>query len=81
MSNTENQTNDADKVGSADLLVYSVFTEHNRYGEELRGLFLDKKEAEKLKKHFDETVNVWDNFGGGILRAVSYTHLTLPTKA
>ena len=55
-------------IAKSDCLVFSVFTDHNRYGEELQGVFLEREEAEKLKAHLDSTVNAWENTIGGIIR-------------
>ena len=50
--------------------VFAVFTEHNRYGQELRGVFTTRVEAEKLKQHFDMSQDGWKNYAGGTISEV-----------
>ena len=39
--------------------IFAVFTEHNRYGPQLRGVFTSRDEAEKLTKHFEALLDGW----------------------
>ena len=47
--------------------------------DELKTLTL--LEAAELVKAIEETFDVDASTGGGVMMTVSYTHLTLPTKA
>lgn len=50
--------------------VFAVFSEHGRYGPELRGVFTNRDAAEKLKHHFDATQDGWKNSDGGTIREI-----------
>ena len=63
-------TTPATPVEQIVMRVFAVFTEHNRYGEELRGVFMTRDEAEKLKQHFDGSQDGWKNFSGGTIKEV-----------
>lgn len=49
---------------------YAVFTEHNRRGDEMRGVFLNKSDAVCLKHFFDENQNGWENYSGGRIEEI-----------
>ena len=45
--------------------LFAVFTDHNRYGPELRALFVRREDAKRLKQQFDNSQDGWKNHCGG----------------
>jgi len=70
MSETENAQEVAAPVEPMVTCFFAVFTDHNRYGDELRGVFRTTEEAEILKAYFDKTKDGWKNHTGGYVRKV-----------